>query len=139
MQATDVRSDEAAITRVLLDYCGGIDRRDWATFQRCFAEECRADYGPIGTWSSAEEITAWMRVSHADMGATMHRLSNVTVDVDGDQAQARSYVDAVLLSGHGDGGTQALGFYDDRLRRTGGAWKIAERTFTMVLQRELQR
>ena len=45
-----------------------------------------------------------MITSHADMGHTMHRLSNLAITVDGDTATARSYVDAILMAADGQTG-----------------------------------
>ena len=136
-RAEDVHDDEVAIARVLVDYCAGIDRRDWERFERCFTADCNGDYGPIGSWSGSRALTAWMSDAHAAWGPTLHRLTNLQIDVEGDHATARSYVDAVLTSTDGQTGTQALGIYNDELRRGPGGWRIASRRFTMVLQRNL--
>jgi len=134
---TEKLEHEAAIRRVLIDYCTGIDRRDWARFRACFADECRVEYGAIGSWSSAEALTESMRQMHLDWGFTLHRLSNVVVDVEGEGAQARSYVDAVLMAVDGGRGHQAFAIYDDILGRSDDRWKITERDVTLVLQRPL--
>jgi 3-phenylpropionate/cinnamic acid dioxygenase small subunit len=127
------RVDRADIGDVLVRYATGIDRRDWSLFRSCFIEDCQADYGDIGTWRSADEITDWMRASHEPMGHTLHRITNLAVDLDGDRATARSYVDAIVLVADTATGVHAVGFYDDDLVRTDGGWRIARRRFTPVL------
>ena len=59
-----------------------------------------AEYEGIGTWESADAITDFMVDAHAEMGHTMHRISNIAIDVDddGDRAVARSYVDGILMA-----------------------------------------
>jgi 3-phenylpropionate/cinnamic acid dioxygenase small subunit len=128
------------IAEVLVRYATGIDRRDWALFRSCFTADCLAEYEGIGTWDSADAITDFMVTAHADMGHTMHRISNMAIDVgeDGRSAVARSYVDGVLLAPDGQTGFNPIGFYDDQLVHTpDGGWRIARRTFTMVTFRTI--
>jgi 3-phenylpropionate/cinnamic acid dioxygenase small subunit len=127
------------IAEVLVRYATGIDRRDWDLFRSCFAVDCLAEYEGIGTWESADAITDFMTTAHARMGHTMHRISNVAIDVhaDGDRAVARSYVDGILMAADDETGFNPIGFYDDELVRTPDGWRIAHRTFTMVTFRTL--
>ena len=125
------------IAEVLVRYATGIDRRDWDLFRSCFASDCLAEYEGIGTWESADAITDFMVTAHAGMGPTMHRISNIDVDVDGDRGVARSYVDGILMAADGESGFNPVGFYDDELVRMPDGWRIAHRTFTMVTFRTL--
>lgn len=122
------------ITEVLVRYATGIDARDWELFRSCFTDDCHADYGDIGTWEGVDAITGYMTQTHADMGHTLHRISNPAIAVDGDRATARSYVDALLMSADGDSGVNAIGFYDDELVHAEGSWKIARRRFVKCIQ-----
>ena len=124
------------IAEVLVRYATGIDRRDWDLFRSCFTADCLAEYGDIGTWESADAITDFMVTAHAGMGHTMHRISNIAIDVDqatATRAVARSYVDGILMAPDGQTGFNPIGFYDDQLVRTDDGWRIAHRTFTMVI------
>jgi 3-phenylpropionate/cinnamic acid dioxygenase small subunit len=127
------------IAEVLVRYATGIDRRDWDLFRSCFASDCLAEYEGIGTWESADAITDFMVSAHAGMGHTMHRLSNIAIDVhgDGNRAVARCSVDGILMAVDGQTGFNPIGFYDDVLVRTPDGWRIAHRTFTMVTFRTL--
>jgi 3-phenylpropionate/cinnamic acid dioxygenase small subunit len=127
-----VRSDKQDISEVLIRYATGVDRRDWDLFRSCFMSDVDAEYEGIETWSDVEAITAFMVAVHADMGHTMHQLSNIAIDVTGDAATARTYVDAVLMTSDGAGGLNTQGVYDDELVRTIDGWRIARRRFTMV-------
>jgi 3-phenylpropionate/cinnamic acid dioxygenase small subunit len=133
MTSTDDRDVRADVTEVLVRYATGIDNRDWDLFRTCFTDDCDADYGPIGHWHGADEITEWMRRSHAPAGHTMHRISNVVVHSGEGGARARSYVDALVLAADNKSGTRAVGYYDDDLVRTAKGWSIASRRFTMVM------
>lgn len=128
----DERAAKQDITEVLVRYATGIDTRDWALFRTCFTDDVLAEYGGIGTWNGVDAITDSMTTSHADMGHTLHRLSNLAIDVDGDTATARSYVDAVLMAPDGQTGLNARGFYDDQLVSTSDGWRIRHRRYTMV-------
>ena len=126
----DVLRDRAEITEVLVRYATGIDRRDWELFRSIWTEDVDANYGRgIGHFHSADEITDYMTRSHASMGSTWHRLSNFSIDVQGDEATSRTYVHAVLnvVRDDPDRWLEVIGHYDDSLVRTVGGWRVARR------------
>ena len=130
------RASRQDIADVLIEYATGIDSRDWALFRSCFTDDCVADYGDaVGRFEGVDALTAFMIDSHADMGHTLHRISNISVAVDGDVATARSYVDAVLLAPDGLTGVNPIGFYDDDLTCEDGKWRIRRRQVTIATYR----
>jgi hypothetical protein len=132
------RDAKQDIREVLVRYSTGIDRRDWDAFRTCFTADCHADYGAdIGVWDGVDAITEFMIDSHAEMGHTMHRLSNISITIDGGRATARTYVDGILMAADGATGLNPIGLYDDELVLTGDGWRIADRRFTMVHFRSL--
>jgi 3-phenylpropionate/cinnamic acid dioxygenase small subunit len=126
------REDRQDISDVLIRYATGIDRRDWPLFRTVFTADCELDYGEIGTWHGVDAVTEFMEQSHAMAGHTMHRMSNQVIDVNGDRAAARSYVDGLILAPDNNSGVNAAGFYDDDLVRTADGWRVARRRFTPV-------
>ncbi len=120
------------ITAVLVRYATGIDCRDWPLFRTCFIEDCHLDYGDIGVWDGVDAVVEFMVAAHAGAGHTMHRMTNMAVDVHGEEAEARTYVDALILSPDDQAGVNAIGFYDDRFLHTPDGWRIARRDFTAV-------
>ncbi len=126
------RQDRDDIADALLRYATGIDRRDWTLFRSIFTEDCELDYGEVGTWKGADAVTEFMQQAHALAGHTMHRLTNQVITVDGDSAQARTYVDALIMLADNNSGVNAAGFYDDELVRTEQGWQITRRRFTHV-------
>jgi 3-phenylpropionate/cinnamic acid dioxygenase small subunit len=121
------------VSAVLVRYASGIDRRDWDLFRSCFTPDCTVDYGEIGAWKGVDEITDFMVAVHEHCGYTLHRISNVAVETLPDGAQARSYVDAVIMGQENRDGIRAIGFYDDHLVNSDRAgWQIANRLFTTV-------
>jgi 3-phenylpropionate/cinnamic acid dioxygenase small subunit len=126
------REDQQDIAAVLLRYATGIDRRDWTLFRTVFTEDCELDYGEIGVWKGADAVTEFMQQAHEFAGHTMHRLTNQVITVDGDSAQSRTYVDALIMLVDNNSGVNAAGFYDDEFVRTEQGWQIARRRFTQV-------
>ncbi len=125
--------DERAIGALLLSYGCAIDRRNWDGLRACFSDDCECDYGSFGKWRGPAAITQFMKQAHADVGTTLHRITNIEIAMSDGHAEARSYVDALLLP-IGDGGPvhHAIGYYDDQLIRTSNGWRIARRQFVSV-------
>ena len=126
------REDRQDISDLLVRYATGIDRRDWPLFRTVFTDDCELDYGEIGTWQGVDAVTDFMDTTHAMAGHTLHRLTNQAITLDGDNASARTYIDAVIMFGDNQSGVNAWGFYDDEIVRTADGWRIARRRFTQV-------
>jgi 3-phenylpropionate/cinnamic acid dioxygenase small subunit len=126
------REDRQDISDLLVRYATGIDRRDWVLFRTVFTDDCELDYGEIGAWKGVDAVTDFMEQVHAMAGHTMHRMSNQVITVDGDTAEARTYVDALIMAGDNKSGVNGIGFYDDEIVRTADGWRIARRRFTAV-------
>ncbi len=126
--------DERAIAAVVIAYATGIDRRDWQLLHSCFTIDCEADYGPFGRLHGAAAITDYMKHAHADLGATLHRISNIDIRASDGGVHVRCYVDA-LLTPMNEGGPlhRGIGYYEDQFVRTANGWQIARRQFNPVL------
>ncbi|MGE2837009.1 nuclear transport factor 2 family protein [Mycobacterium sp. SMC-4] len=131
----NVREDRQDIADVLTRYATGIDRRDWPLFRTVFTQDCELDYGDIGTWHGVDAVVDFMTAAHEMAGHTLHRITNTAIEVDGDTATSRAYVDGLILSPDNTSGVNATGFYDDDLVRTDTGWRIRRRRFTVVLMR----
>ncbi len=125
-------TDRQDISDLLIRYATGIDRRDWPLFRTVFTDDCVLDYGEIGTWNGVDEVAAFMEKAHAMAGHTMHRITNHVIAVNGDRAEARSYIDGLIMSPDNVSGVNAIGYYDDDVVRTADGWRIARRRFTPV-------
>ena len=119
------------VTDLLIRYATGIDSRDWVVLRSCFTDECEADYGDIGHWSSGDEITAWMAETHDPLGPTLHRISNVVIRRDGDTLRTRCAVHATIVMPDRSAAVHAYGFYDDEIVVT-DVPRIFRRRFTHV-------
>lgn len=121
--------DRQAIVDVLHRYAAAIDGKHWDLLADVFVPGADVDYSPLGgARAPYPEITKWLSTSLAPF-ATQHMLSNYVVEVDGDRATARSYLQAT----HGrttDGVTTYHvfgGCYVDELIRVDADWRIAHR------------
>jgi 3-phenylpropionate/cinnamic acid dioxygenase small subunit len=124
--------EEHDISKVILNYATGIDRRDYKLFRSCFTDDAVCDYAPNVGWSSAEAITAFMEEMHRDIGLTLHRMTNIVIAETPAGAAVRSYVDVILMWPDGSLNMDADGFYDDLMIKTEQGWKIKSRRFTLV-------
>ncbi len=120
-----------AVTEVLVRYATGIDSRNWTLLRSCFTDDCDADYGDIGHWRTADEITTWMAHTHDPLGPTLHRLTNVTMAVTPGGVDTRCYVHGIITLADRSA-IHAYGWYDDLVVSRPDGWKIAVRRFTSV-------
>ncbi len=124
----------AEITDVVTRYASGIDRRDWALFRSAFADDAKVDYGKfMGSWTTGDDFTAFMRESHSPAGLSVHRMTNIVI-TGTNPLTARTYGDA-LLQHRDDPSTvdHSAGYYDDVFARTDDGLKIISRTTVAVL------
>lgn len=133
----DVRelSDRAAITDAVVRMGWLLDRRDWAGLRELFTDVVYTDYtalwggrpqeGTVDALLSTSAQGSWRRTMDG-LEATQHLITNVLVDVDGDDARATANVLGVhrLPNPHGSPLWTVGGTYDLRLVRTAAGWRI---------------
>jgi len=130
--ARDVRDalDRAAIREVQTRYAAGLDRRDWDMVRACFTADARASYNGVAPAPGVEAIVEYVRTLEA-LRSSMHAVSNVVADVDGDTARCETVTVAYLVRDGGDGGEPVIIIrglrYHDHMVRRDGRWLIAER------------
>jgi 3-phenylpropionate/cinnamic acid dioxygenase small subunit len=128
--------DERAIVRGLNRFARLADTRNWAAVAEVFVSDVRFDYG-AGEQQGIEALTALFQRFLARCGPSQHLLGSIEVDVDGDQASSRAYVQAR----HQGAGDMASRFYDthgeyrDRWHRTAAGWRITQREVIWQIQR----
>lgn len=124
--------DRQEITTLLHLYARGIDRCDLATLLAVWAEGATVDYG-----EGALDAAAWSRgvlERLHPMAHTMHALSNIVIDLNGDGARSETYCQAYHQFAGEDGALRRMivgGRYLDRLVRTAQGWRIAARTYVI--------
>jgi 3-phenylpropionate/cinnamic acid dioxygenase small subunit len=119
---------EWRVARVLSRYCRYLDDQRWDDVVALFTEDCVFE-----TMGQRLEGRSHVRSffpqesTVGDRPLAMHMLSNIVVDLDGDEASAES--DWVMLSRDDQGATGIglAGRYRDRLVRVGEDWLIGQR------------
>ncbi|MFN2426164.1 MAG: nuclear transport factor 2 family protein [Candidatus Binatia bacterium] len=142
--STEIRriSDHLAIQDVLHRYSTAIDTKDFELLDEVFTVDGVADYTASGgIRGTLPEIKAWLAGALGIFTVIQHLVTNVAVDVDGDEATTVCYLFNPLGYPREDGRTEMLycgGLYRDRLVRTAAGWRIRERVIeTLYLDGKL--
>lgn len=136
-------ADRAAVADTVTRMTWYLDRRDWAGLTGLFTEQVYTDYTSLWGGSPQEATVqellstdrqgSWRRTMDG-LEATQHQLTNVLVDLDGDEARATANVVGVhrLTNPHGAPLWTVGGTYDFRVVRTGDGWRIRAITMTIT-------
>ncbi len=128
-------SDRATITDLVVRMGWLLDRRDWDGLRGLFTDRVRTDYtalwggrpqeGAVDELLGTSAQGSWRRTMDG-LEATQHLITNVLVDVSGDEARATANVLGVhrLTNPHGSPLWTVGGTYDIGLVRTAGGWRI---------------
>ena len=122
-------TDERAILNLLGDFARILDRKQWDRIPDVFANDITFNYGD----GQEQAGIAALRLNFTRFldrcGATQHLLGSIQIDIDGDTAISRAYVQA-RHQGLGDK-SQAIfdtsGEYTDRWERRAEGWRIVRR------------
>ncbi|WP_428310506.1 nuclear transport factor 2 family protein [Hydrocarboniphaga sp.] len=117
-----------AITEVLHRYCRSMDRMDRELALSCWHAGGTDEHTPLFS-GTGEAFVDWVWKIHEPMLLTRHTLSNVLIEVDGDNAWSESYW-TVLLRIARDGAIYDLwsgGRYVDHLSCVAGRWAFVHR------------
>lgn len=119
-----------SITERLHDYARGIDRGDHALVCSAFHDDAPADYGAMYA-GTGHGFADYVIETHRDDLWLAHRLSNITVTVDGDRAGSECYVAVRGRSKRGGAVVEmeAMGRYVDTWHRRDGEWRISGRRY----------
>lgn len=122
--------DEAAIRKLHLRYCRGVDRMDWDLVRDCYHPDATDEHGAFS--GGVEDFIGWLRAGLPRFERTMHFTGNQFVEVNGDSAWAEHYAQAFHRLPNADGQpARDLVInvrYVDRLERRAGEWRILRRT-----------
>jgi SnoaL-like protein len=124
-------TDRENLVELTHRYATAIDGHQYSLLTEVFTDDAQVDYGEVGQWTGGTEVAAFMEAAHVMAAHTIHRMTNQVIDIDGDTATMRTYVDALILLNDGSG-ANPVGFYDDCAVRTSDGWRIARRAYTSV-------
>jgi 3-phenylpropionate/cinnamic acid dioxygenase small subunit len=128
-------TDRDRILALVHEYATRLDAGDLDGVAALFAHaELRSTRQERVLRGTAEARTLYEPVILYDYGTprTMHQITNVTIDVDGDDATARSSFAVLQVTGQGLHPILA-GEYHDRFARVDGVWRFAARVFAPKL------
>jgi hypothetical protein len=127
--------NQQAIYDCLLRCGRGIDRRDTELIESAFHNDATVDHGYFtGSASAFATFIGPFYDSHGVVQAT-HRVNQALIEfIDADEAHVESY-SLVFIDAAGEGGSLTArtigGRYLDRVERRDGAWAVAERTYVL--------
>lgn len=128
---TDVQSliDEREILRGLARFARVLDWKRWDELGSVFAHDIVFDYGTGTEEIGIDALTANMRRYLDRCGPTQHLIGSVLIDVAGDAATSRAYVQARHQRADDMGGPvfDTNGEYIDGWERRPEGWRIVRR------------
>lgn len=126
-------SDRREIEDVLIKYAMSLDARDWTALEDVFLPDAVAKLGHYEC-ANREEIVATCRNALSGLTCSQHIVTNFTVTVDGDTAASMCYLHAQhnYLPAVGLTNFIVAGSYNDKLVRTDGGWRIADRHLKQI-------
>ena len=127
-------SDVDEICRLKYRYLRTLDSKQWEDFEACFVPEATGDYDGL-VFDDRSALVDYMRTNMVEGMYTLHQAHHPEVEVDGDTATGRWYLqDRVIVPAY-DFMLEGAAFYADRYVRTAEGWRVAHtgyrRTFEM--------
>lgn len=131
-------ADRLAINELMARYARMVDFRQWQLHDEVFTPDATCDYvSPGGIKGTARDVMTWLDQALAPWPTNLHFVTNVLIDFDADRDGANTSCYFLGPMANGDMGSQVVitnaGLYVDRLERTAGGWRIADRECRMTL------
>lgn len=133
-------SDRIEIQDLLSRYTDAIDRRDWDALDGIFTTDAWIDYRSVGgAAGNLDEIKKFLDDSFKLFESSQHLIGSSVVNIAGDEATARTIChNPMVFKGGSDPRLLVCGiWYRDRLVRTAGGWRIAERVEESSYMKEI--
>lgn len=120
--------DRIALTDLVMRYCRGIDRRDFALVRSLYHDDAIDDHGKMFK-GGPDAFARFLPEIMAPWEATIHSISNSVFAIEGDQAEGEHVVMAFHRTHPPDRREFTVwGRYLDRYERRDGVWKFAHRS-----------
>jgi 3-phenylpropionate/cinnamic acid dioxygenase small subunit len=126
--------ERARIEDLLNRYATALDSRDWAALDQVFAPNATAHFQGIGHFEDRDAIVAVIRSVLGQCGPTQHLLGNMRIEINGEEAHAKSYLQAIHagLGKYAGEKMTVWGEYRDTLKRTPQGWRIVHRELVAI-------
>ncbi|SRR5579875_3167102 len=120
--------DRQKIEELYVRYAFAIDGRQYDEWISCFTEDGVFDSSRMGRFAGRDELRKFVEKYERllEGGQIRHVISNVLVDVAGERARGRCYLNLYLTK---NGKTEMIGVgtYEDQLRKVDGRWLFESR------------
>ena len=129
--SVEVIANRLAIHDVLTKHSRGVDRADASLLKSAYWPDAEVAYG--GFNGPAHQFCEALPTGIKKYAATQHRVTNISIDFNGDDAVVESYVTAYHYSANDTADTEMtyIGRYIDHLQRREDIWKIQFRRVVM--------
>jgi hypothetical protein len=128
LRALNELLDREAIRDCLMRYCHAIDRCDEQMLRGVYWPEAIDEHGMFN--GPASEYVDMVMPMLRTMEATVHTVSNMWIELQGDQARVETYMSAYHRAASRDGVMRdsiIAGRYLDRMEKRDGEWRILHR------------
>ena len=127
VNACETLLDELAIRNLVMRYCRGCDRRDFALVRSLYHDDAIDEHGSM-LRGGPDEFVAWLPQATAPWELTRHEIGNSLIVVGGNVAEGEHYVRAWHRTPPPDRREFTVhGRYLDRYERRDGLWKFLHR------------
>ena len=125
---TDYARDRFAVQEMTARYARAVDYRELETFDVLFTPDCVVlGVGRDGPIHGVEAWKGWVRDALERFGPTQHLFGNHVIEIRGDEASMRSYLQATHIMRDDPKASLTLwATYYDELVRDGEGWRIRE-------------
>jgi hypothetical protein len=122
-------SDREQIQNHLARYCFTVDQGTSEQIAALFWEDARLDFNGIHSGFEAilQCYAEWIRKARDPVEGLRHLIYVPLIDIDGETAQAETYVDADCHVRRSGRAIQLRSLYRDRLTKRNGEWRFSDR------------
>ena len=117
-------SDELQIAALLYRYARGVDTKDWELYRSVFTDDAYIDCSSAGAAAGPrDEVVDWFEANFGVIPWSMHYITNIESDIDGDTARVRAmFYNPMQLPGMAEL-SYCGGYYHHELVRTPDGWR----------------
>jgi hypothetical protein len=117
-------ADKLEIHEQLARYARGVDTKNWDLWKSVFTADAVVDYSQSGVMCGPrDDVAAFLAEAFATIPWATHHITNVEIDLDGDQAHVRAmFFNPMQIPGM-DGSSSTGGYYHHDFLRTPDGWK----------------
>jgi ketosteroid isomerase-like protein len=116
--------DEVAIAALLYRYARAVDTKDWELYRSVFTDDAYIDYSSAGAAAgSRDEVADWLSQGFAAIPMSMHYITNIESEIDGDTATVRAmFYNPMQVTGMAEM-SYCGGYYHHELVRASDGWR----------------